>query len=541
MKSSTQYEDKPFHPLLPTPQQAHENSDQIYSDHLPILTVLPLYPQNELHVVSWNVFDENQAYGFKLPNVGDTIETLPDSKKRHDKIIQTLIRFFDHANNNAVHADVVVLQEVSNALIARLESSGDQLPFRMVKSDSGKLTLYSPEKLKLIGEPVDDLRSGMLTTRFSCDGQTFSITNAHLGHQDLPVDTEDQVIKVLKNKNNGDVNHLVLGDFNCRIAPTDRESRLIMTGVCPASFRRDDNGREIGQGIDWTDGAFCLSQRGSLVQLPCETIDPMTGAAFNMPKVQGLLDGRNAAQQKELSEFRISMCCADEFKFNPVFSGEQTIYQYQDNLREITGDPQLLVRMGANALNEQAVCICTANHEVINKIAEKLPGSHYQLKRFESGMTPTFMLSLPLANVAHLECAILAAQGQEWQLLEAAMRTMESRKLLNFSPTDEERLAKTIIKLLSKNKDDSVVSVILCSIMMSGNEKLKSAISAQFGIRPEKLIQVYNSRLNPDIIGRSLINSVSPLVDAINANDVKSIERIAKTWQQQPSPKKTNV
>lgn len=540
MKSSTQYEDKPFHPLLPTPQQAHEHSDQIYSDHLPILTVLPLYPQNELNVVSWNVLDENQAYGFKLPNVRDTVETLPDSKTRHDKIIQTLIRFFDSENNNAVHADVVVLQEASNDLIARLERM-ESVPFSMVKSESGKLTLYNPKQLKLIGDPVDDLRSGMLTTRFSYDGLTFSITNVHLGHQDLPVETEDQVINVLKNKNNGDVNHLVLGDFNCRIAPTDRESRSIMTGVCPASFRRDDNGREIGQGIDWTDGAYCLSQRGSLVQLPCETIDPMTGAAFKMPKAQGLLDGRNEAQQTELSEFRISMCCADEFKFNPVFSGEQTIYQYQDSLRDITGDPQLLVRIGANAINEQAVCICTAKREFINKIAEKLQGSHYQFKCFESGMAPIFMLSLPLANVAHLECAVLAAQGQERQLLDAAMRTMESRKLLNFSPTDDEKLAKTIMKLLSKNKYDSVVSVILCSIMMSNNEKLKSAISAQFGIRPEKLISVYNSRLNPDVISMSLMNSVTPLVDAINANDVKSIEGIAKTWQQQPAPKKTNV
>lgn len=416
-----------LHPLLATPDEAHgDQIDSIYSDHLPILVTMPVYETDDaLQVITWNVLDENRPYGYKMPGVDDSAETIPDPLKRADRIVDALQRWLSaSANKNIPHADVIVLQEVGSSLLPKLNKLAETHHHIGICSDGqGKATLYNQDKLALDPDYIKEeaLLEGGMVNRFQCggdDGPYVVITNVHMGHQDLPEETEDKITAVIKENNKKENNNiLVIGDFNCRIVPSSvgQVTELLVTAVCPSSYRRGQDGEERGQGADWTDGGFCLGSDGEIVQLENRELDPQTGMIFNpaMSKsdVSNFLQGCNEFQREELQQFRTWMCCADAFQVGNDFSSGQSFLKFQEFLRESIGDKSLLVRPAANAFNDKGMCIASANKEFIQTLAASLPDDHVQISTCESRMGPMTAISVPSRHLPALESAVYSALG----------------------------------------------------------------------------------------------------------------------------------
>lgn len=522
------------HPLLPTPHEAQASPELVYSDHLPVRVKLPVYPTDELNVVTWNVFDDQLgdfAYGFKIPKHNEPRSLT--SAEHCKQITGALQKMF-----TARTADIIVMQEVSQELLAALETmtSAAGCPFSLVKGDpnSGRHMLYNKQNLQLIGEAKDDFKNSALNARFSINGRTFSISDVHIPHENVPLNTEDTVTKLVstnKEKFPDDANHLIIGDFNSRIAPTWRGNNLIITGVCPATFREEQ-----GQGIDWTDGGFCLSSNGFIHQMESELINPESGKVCAWPAAdRSIFEGCTQFQNQELREFRISMCVADEFNHGNDFSGQRSIFTFQKDLREQLSDNSILVRSGANALNEKAFCITTRNsRDMVSKAQALLGGFGAQTKFFEpvgSEMQPTLMLSIPQPHARDLELALdLIINEQHYT--NAAINNLAPKLKLStlFKASPGKQLSAALHEFIQSPNTGADASLItLYAMLISSNENVKAAVSEAFPEHPIELLQkMYSGRINALDRSGNVAEKLGPLVDAINNTDAGAIKNLIR-------------
>lgn len=339
---------KRYDPQFPTVDEASKNPSLVYSDHLPIQYSIPVGPNGEvnLKIVSWNVYNHELPSGYEGSNYqGSNPEIF---QARHHRLAQAI-------SNQQNSSDVIVLQEVSNELLHELQqlNVNRQWDIKVKRGQSGNLvTLYNKEKLVEFNEgaPKDNPEDLYFQTlNFKVGGHPVSISNAHLGHDDYPLATENTIRSLIeKDKTH---QHVVLGDFNSRVAPKDFQKRNIATGVVPSRFREPTN----IQGVDWTDGAFCISPRKNIVQVDGIKLDIQTGQpAIHAPTAQDL----NPNQQMEMSRFRMHLCLDELYQHQGVFNSEKdSLFRYESELRASTSDRSIMIREASNMLNEKAIGI----------------------------------------------------------------------------------------------------------------------------------------------------------------------------------------
>ncbi len=430
-----------YHPQLLCPKEATAKPELIYSDHLPIAADI-LINEKVLKVISWNVWDPHQANGFKTPNVPTTLESIGDQTARLERVTDAIVKMLTRAESN-LKADVILLQEVNKDCFDMLERKLSGTAFEMVTSETGKVTIFNRDTMNLDSHK-ENFRERSLNTVFSVGKSKLCIDNMHLDYNALPVYAEETLQKLMKARNPDIKHHLIMGDFNACVKPLDNEPRLIVNNLCPSTFRRDNEGREICQGVDWTDGAFRSTRDGTLTQVEHRVINPATCEIFpNLPCP--FMRELNDNQRNELSASRMAICVSAPFNDERIFADRsKTMPEFEAELRHTLGDNSLCVRIGSNALNEESICIASKNATFINAVFACLPGTRAMVKMVDD----SHVLSVGRQWLPNLECALFASQDLvKGKLIDACNSVKDSAKRAGlFQAHPDAKLAENMIK-----------------------------------------------------------------------------------------------
>lgn len=519
-----------YHPWLLNPSAAKAHAELIYSDHLPIIAEM-LINNEVIKVISWNLWDPNQANGFKTPNEPVTAESLGDQTARFERVTDSVIRMLTNADNN-MRADVMLLQEVHPECLAMLQRKLKDTPFAIVTSETGKVTIYSQEKMKLESQK-EYFRECSLNTVFQVGDSKLCIDNMQLNYDALPVYAEDTLQKLMKARSSDIRNHLIMGDFNARIKPIDREDRLIITGVCPSTFRRDNQGREICQGVDWTDGAFRATRDNTLTQVEHRVINPATCEVMKSIPCP-FLPELNDNQRNELAESRMAVCVGSPYNDERIFDNRtKTIIEFQTALRSTLNDDSVLVRIGSNALNQDSICIATQDAKFINDLFSCLPGTRAMVKAVETDQT-VYVLSVGRQWLTNLECALFASQNLVKDKLINACNSIKGKlpKSGIFSKHPDTKLAENIVKILNKVQTPGAENLMMAAIMASRNENLKEAISREFGITKMRDIETAFTMMLKSPFNEEHKDAIVHAINIYNADYIqKKLENMEKEFE----------
>lgn len=281
-----------IHPLLPTVEQAWDNRDQVYSDHLPRGGEWkPLESEKPLQFRFWNIMGAG-ASGFDKDGEGDFLSHEGEARRNaRFKRISDTIRVWKDDDN----VDFIALQEVSEPkkILQELDlpqSNDDQHWGFKFDKRAKTLTLYRKSVLTLSENSTD----------FLYKDQPIQIHNTYMGQRNFPGERYEEVKgKIADNKPS-----IVLGDFNCRFAPAPKSPPSLFTVVTSKFFRYSKK-----QGGDHVDAALVRYKKDQdekkkeqgISQLETWVINPVTGEKYKAVTRVSSVDHDLDAERKRYS------------------------------------------------------------------------------------------------------------------------------------------------------------------------------------------------------------------------------------------------
>lgn len=278
---------RPYHPALPTIADTEKQAQApaFLSDHIPTYYNIPLEAgkNDNIRVLSWNVLEKDWANGFSKPrSQGIYGENEADRKLRHQAIANHLTHILVKAGDNI---DIIALQEIHvgseglgllDEIMQRLPKNYKPVITRIndelkVVDFNGCITFYNEESIKP-GESMEAM-GDLLYHQHLCGsiayfnhletGKRINLLNLHARFSQNPGTHEKRIIKFLELKDKDDVT-VVVGDFNCTIAPVHTERTNITTSVASTDFRYEKHipvDERLSQGAHAIDGAFYATSK----------------------------------------------------------------------------------------------------------------------------------------------------------------------------------------------------------------------------------------------------------------------------------------
>jgi hypothetical protein len=341
-----------IHPLFPTREEVSKNPDLAYSDHLPILTKVPLGEESiSLNIISLNILGGSNFSGIHA--LGQ-IEKPEEMLNRYQRIADGLI-----IGAQKHDVDVILLQEAYDEILPYLKSSlGDDWE---IISQSGIISCYNKRRLIQQSATYDNTaRVHSLTlTDEENGGQTIDVHNIWGNYTPLSHHLEEDCrIKLLTGKSKVSI---IIGDTNSRIASLDHQKRNQTTGAIPGKINELLGYAAELQIPDHPDGGFYRDEEGVIHQLPIQILDFATGEIIE--------DERSQEEIEAWSESRMVMCLDDSYKHKIVIN-EQSIFDYENAMRAQLGE-QLIVRVATDIFNNKSVAISFPNKSEAYKLVKK--------------------------------------------------------------------------------------------------------------------------------------------------------------------------
>ncbi len=397
------------HLLFPTPEEIKNDQAKAYSDHLPILSTVPLGDGKEpLVTVSLNTLGPSAASGLHDQRAWEDDK---GTRIRYKAMAQGLAKAIE------IHGvDIIALQECATDLMTTLLQEALGHDWQIMEDDSvGMMTCYHSKRFNLINtELVKANRVRSLTLEDTMNDSMFVDFHNIWGlYNPFSHDMEAQFHKFLQQKKNtGAIVSVMIGDTNSRIAPLHRRVINVTTGVVPLVFN-DENGALPGVQIpDYPDGGFYMDASNTIFQLETQPLDYVTGKIVE--------DNRTKEEMGDYwSEYRMVMCLDSRYQRSCAVDNK-TIFEYEDYLKDQTGDQQIIVRFAANCVNEKAVAIRFAvRGNLINYLHKELhqvPGFQFRNVQSTSSQDAGQLFSCvfcPLDKVRLLHQAVLIFQTKE--------------------------------------------------------------------------------------------------------------------------------
>lgn len=377
-KKTTGKQPKSYHPALPAIHEAKENYESVTSDHVAFLTHIPLPPEletkemKEVALVSWNVLEGDSFNGFAPLGKSEYGETEIQRNARYARIVESIDKFI------ALHRpQFITLQEISGnenyeglykLIQQKIGNQYGSVKFKDNVVDYGgcvtfyNLAQWEPEisSTTTRGSLRNDGLGGNKVKFKSISNEKLiiKITNGHPEFNHHPESHENRISKALKLEKDETLS-VVVGDFNCCIAPLADTPKNITTSVAPNIFR---DGKL--QGACSIDG--CFYSFGELTkQAEIQHLNPTTGAVYNEAELAALdLDSLSEKQQTEITNYSMAISVDSSFNTDKIIDEKLTIFEYQQLLRETLGDSTALVRPAKNINNEEvlAIAVSRENH-----------------------------------------------------------------------------------------------------------------------------------------------------------------------------------
>jgi hypothetical protein len=359
------------HPLFPTLDEPQEIKNRAFSDHLPILLKPSIGTNNEtVNILTFNILGPNGSSGLqsteKQTRDGSQRkewESKEQSIERYKKIVNGVILNSIKKHN----VNIIMLQEVrtdkEEYILDYLNKTlGDNWDIKV--GWSGIVTCYNKVKYHEVGEIDEETgkikfdknksdRTGSITLQ-SCDTSTiFTAINIWGRYSPFPNDFE-QTFKKLINK---DHDVIICGDTNSRLAPPihpdadhqNNKIRNLTTGLIPTSENEKNGADSKTQITDSPDGGFIKNSNDQIQQLNNYPLDFITAEIVE--------DHREySSELNAWSEYRMVICLDDLYQEYKLPTNE-TLFEYEENIKSLLGDRNLLVRMAADQYNHKAIGI----------------------------------------------------------------------------------------------------------------------------------------------------------------------------------------
>lgn len=426
-----------LHPLFPTLDEVKSNPSLAYSDHLTLLTRVPLGKgKKPLTMISLNILGTSICSGI---HAKDSKEKTPE---RHKRIITGL------KNGIKRHeADVLFLQEAGEEVVDDLRAAlGDDWEIK-AEFRTGLVTCYSKKRFEEQATRLDSkarIRSVTVKDKEN-KGLTLDLHNTWGNYSPFP-DGHEKLYGQLLTETTSTVS-IILGDTNSRIAPLGDEPRNIMTGVIPTELNEQYGLPPDAQNGDHPDGGFYRDATG-IHQLETQVLDFASG--------HPVVDSRSLEEIKPPLEFRMIMCLDNSYKESREIN-DQTVFEYEQGLRQRLAKPDILVRMAADTFNNKAIAIRFPQHTVGQQslpskdfafIKATLPGYQFQTidnqgKRFDCVFVP--LLEADKLHAA-IEAIPVQAKTQKMEVLQAI-----NKRLMELGAWQQRILRDPSAKIASLN------------------------------------------------------------------------------------------
>lgn len=400
------------HPLFPTFQEVADNADLARSDHLPVLTKVPLgEKKGSLNIVSLNILGYEgcsgvHPLGMEIPE-GHTL-------KRYQHIASGL------ANSIKKQAvDVILLQEADESIVPYLKEALGK-GWEIIIDDFGVISCYNNERLVLQGKSGNkESRIRTMAFQDTHSGLSIDVHNIWGIYSPFPHHMEKQYHALLT-QTKSDLS-VIMGDTNSRLAPPgDHTKRNLTTGIIPPVIAKANGLPFNTQITDHPDGGFYREKSGIIRQLSTETLD------FDTADV--VIDKRSEADANVSPEYRMVMCLDNYYQETAIIA-EQTIFAYEDELKHEFGQNNLVVRMASDSFNNKAVAIRFPNNseafQLIKNELEEEAGFQFrevQPTDFKDGTQPLPCVFAPIEKVALLHRAVQKAVSETVLKNQAAQR-----------------------------------------------------------------------------------------------------------------------
>ncbi|MDI9817973.1 MULTISPECIES: hypothetical protein [unclassified Legionella] len=335
------------HPLFPTYEEVKKNPDLARSDHLPVLSKVPLGEQESLNIVSLNILGGEGCSGVHPRRM-----EIPEG--------HTLFRYQQIASGLGYsikkhQVDVILLQEANQAIVPCLEEVlGND--WDIIIDRFGVISCYNKKRLQLQQSAEDEIsRIRSMTFTDKKSGFSIDVHNIWGNYSPFPHYMEEQYHSVLT-KTESDIS-VIMGDTNSRLAPpADHRKKNLTTGIVPPVIAAANGLSDEIQITDHPDGGFYRDNSGSIHQLSIETLD------FDTAEI--VIDERNEAEADVWQEYRMVMCLDDYYQKTAIIDGK-TIFDYENSLKEGFGDETLVVRMASDSYNNKAIAIRFPNRSPV--------------------------------------------------------------------------------------------------------------------------------------------------------------------------------
>lgn len=467
-----------YHPALPTIAEAKADYQQVTSDHVPYLVSIPLDKQplqsgqaQEIKIVSWNVLQSDAYNGFApVGNRGTYGETKEEENARHERIATSIAKF-----SQVYEPQFITLQEISATSTDTLykmikDKLGDHYDFVKCHDEivdlNGCITLYNKKQFEVSKSPEFNQMKGFkysalggIKTNFSMIGNPefkINIANIHADFNHHPVSHENNV-KTFLNGDEDSAVSVVIGDFNCNIAPVVAKKKNITTSVAPEMFR---NGM---QGACAIDGCFYSLNHSGNKQAEIHHLDPKTGSCYTDDQLSPIeTNTLNPAQKNEIESYRMIMCVDDTMRDAKICENDEfTLLTYQIFLQKQFNSSSMIVRFSRNLNNENGLSI-ELSKEVFDEL-EKTNNPNFQLDILDnsSGACCFYVVSAADRNIPELKKAI--------------QKSINARALKDFNAKIDSLEAKSIDPgIISKFR--ALSETILCAPIYASGEPYATII-----------------------------------------------------------------
>lgn len=309
------------HQLFPSIQESRFSPNLVFSHHLPIAYYIQDEPS--LKILSWNVYKEGLPFGFDLSEQS----YFGNHGERHKRICAALNKFIDNLN-----ITIFALQEVSTDLLKLLQATFDNSEW-VILSNLSLVTICKKALVTTIH--TSDIHTQ--TVELLLNKKTIILTNAHLIEATFPNKTEKIITEKLSQKA-ASIN-IIVGTLNACVAPTHDHEINIITSLTPPSCAKR---------INWVDGGFIQYKDSDIKQLEQHILNPSSGKDYQV-HTETLI-----AHHKDYFQMHI---CLDKKHTSQKLFGEQTLLEYETELREKFKDDGILLRLASNCYNHKLIAI----------------------------------------------------------------------------------------------------------------------------------------------------------------------------------------
>lgn len=403
---------RPYHKALSSIEEAKKDYTKVTSDHVPFLTKIPLELPigiqtekgkerlTEIIIVSWNVLQDDDASGFAASGRSYS-ENATQRDDRHSLIANGQGQF-----NQNYHPQFFTFQEIDINKCGELyrkikQQLGDSHYDCVYVKGNGVdiqscVTIYNKILFNpVIGnkiENIDQLECHALggnTIEFAPlgnDNLRIKITNVHAGVNALPLEHENNIEENL-NIDDKKTLSIVIGDFNCTVAPLEPTPQNITTSLIPPTFMENQI-----QGGNAIDGAFysyysITERRVVYKQAKIQHLNPATGKAYTKEELKPIdVSTVPEAQKNEILRYRMVISVDESYKTNKVINNQYTIFKYEQCLKEKFNDNKILVRHARNLNNEEKIGVVLNNS--LGKLLKSFNKPNIQIEGVDDGGIP---------------------------------------------------------------------------------------------------------------------------------------------------------